>query len=97
MATESVLAARKARAMFVALKRTHLRRVAAEMSTREIAVRTLRRRYDLMTSAFLRVPGTTYADWLEHGPKAELDELLAAASDPAVWDRLVETYDARSS
>ena len=30
-----------------------------------------------------------------HGPKAELDEIIEAAVVPAVWDRLVETYEQR--
>lgn len=87
--------AEAARVDFCHTKRALLRDVARERRTQADVVKKLRRRFAIAQSKFLKAEGTTYATWLEHGPKAELDELLEAARDPAVWDRLVETYEAR--
>ena len=76
--------------MFVVARDRTLRRVAAEQQTQRKAMTALRRLYDKLLATWLRREGTTYEAWLEHGPKAEYDELVAAAEVPAVWDRLVD-------
>lgn len=58
--------------------------------TMDGAVKKLRTKYEKLTNAYLRAEGTTYAMWLELGPKAEWEEVLAATRDEAVWDRLLE-------
>jgi hypothetical protein len=80
---------------FRAAKKRALKQVAEEKTTKRKAVDSLRRVYTSLCDDFLRVKGTTYQGWLDHGPKAELEELVAAAQDDAIWDRLVDTYEAR--
>lgn len=80
---------------FRGTKRVLLRDVGREKKTQRQVVRMLRVRYDKLLANYLRIKDTTYEAWIEHGPKAELDELIEAARDPDVWDRLVETYDKR--
>lgn len=77
-------------------KNTQLLAVAGERKTAKQAASALRARYDRLLLGFLGAPGTTYAAWLEHGPKADLDELVGALQDAAVWDRLVDGYAARA-
>ena len=81
--------------LFVESKLAQLKAVALERRSQKAVLALLRRRYDRLLAEYLRIDGATYALWLERGPKAELDELLSAAEDPAVWDRLVETCHGR--
>lgn len=78
------------RSRFAAYKRSQLRAVAEERKTPAQAITSLERLYNRLTSAYLGADGTTYADWLEHGPRAELEEVREARRDDAVWDRLVD-------
>ena len=87
--------AQYSRTEFIDTKRVLLRDVGRDRITQRDVLLRLRRRYDQLLQRFLREPGTTYAVWLEHGPKDELDEVLAAARDAAVWDRLVDKYATR--
>lgn len=81
------------RKMFVVAAARQLARVAKEQTTRKQAIASLRKLYDKMLKAYLRTEGTTYSDWCDRGPKAVLDELLAAYEDGAIWDQLVDRYD----
>lgn len=83
------------RKLFISATKRALKLVERETLTPRRAIASLRRLYDKLVAQYLRGENTTYATWLEHGPKGELDELLAA-TDPAIWDRLVENYDGRS-
>lgn len=80
------------RSRFAARKRTVLRAVAAERKTQVEAVAVLEKLYSRMTGEFLAVEGTTYGDWLKHGPRAEFVEVREALRDDAVWDRLVDRH-----
>lgn len=82
---------------FRALKRKLLEDHAKELKTKRQVLDGLRRKYDALLAVYLRTPCTTYDGWIEHGPKAEWEEVLAATHDEAVWDRLVETYGAREA
>jgi hypothetical protein len=84
-----------ARRRFQHRKTVLLRELAAERRTVAGVLASLERFYRAQTDGFLRTTGTTYAAWLAHGPRAEIEELREAARDPAVWDRLVETYARR--
>lgn len=75
---------------FRAVKGKVLRLVRLEQFTRREAIDTLRRKYVKLLAEYLRIEGTTYAGWIEHGPAQEWEEVLEAARDEAVWDRLVE-------
>lgn len=80
------------RSRFAAHKRSLLRAVAQERKTPSEVLDSLERLYTKLCTAYLRTDGTTYGDWLEHGPRAELDEVREALRDDAVWDRLVERH-----
>jgi hypothetical protein len=86
----SAAIAAKAKAAFIAARARQLGLVAGEVRTPRQALASLRARYEKLTSAFLKEAGTTYDVWIEHGPKAALDELEAAARDDAAWDGLLE-------
>lgn len=60
-----------------------------ERKTKRQVIDSLRTKYESLRAAYLRIPGTTYDGWREHGPQADWDEVVAAGDD-AVWDRLVE-------
>jgi hypothetical protein len=79
-----------AKRAFVLVRGKQLAAHAGERTTRRQTVEAIRRQYTKICDAYLRTSGTTYADWLAYGPKAEWDEILAAADDDAVWDRLVD-------
>lgn len=94
-AVDDVLARQRAiaaRADFSTTKGLLLRDVGKERITQRDVLLRLRNRYDRMLRAYLREQGTTYEAWCDHGPKGELDEVLAAARDAAVWDRLVDKH-----
>lgn len=80
------------RSRFVARKQMLLRAVGEEMKTPAEAIKSLEKLYNRLTSEYLGADGTTYADWLEHGPRAELEEVREARLDDAVWDRLVDRF-----
>jgi hypothetical protein len=75
---------------FIALRDRQLVAHAGEQKTKRQVLDALRRKHESLRAAYLRITGTTYAGWLEHGPHAEWEEVLAAAADDATWDRLVE-------
>lgn len=77
---------------FVKTKRRLLRAVAAERKTPREVEALLERLYARQERAFLAAKGTTYRQWLEHGPRAELEEVREARRDDAVWDRLVDRH-----
>ena len=80
---------------FISTKLAQLLAVGREQRTQREAIAAMRRKYVRLLADFLRVDGSTYGIWLELGPKPEWDEVLAAAEDPAVWDRLVEKCHGR--
>lgn len=92
----TVAIAKSAAVEFRATKAALLRDVAKEKRTQADVIKLLRKRYDHALKKYLREDGTTYRNWLEHGPKDELDELLEATRDPAIWDRLVDKHAPRS-
>lgn len=75
---------------FSALRDQLFAQFAAERKTKRQVLDSLRRKYEALRAAYLRVPGTTYDSWREHGPQAAWEEVGAATRDDAVWDRLVE-------
>ena len=75
---------------FRATKAKQLKLVGLERTTKRKAMDSMRRQYEKLRAAYLRTAGTTYQAWCELGPHAEWEEVLAAAGDDAVWDRLVE-------
>lgn len=82
---------------FRAAKLRALTAVAEERVTKRGALKSLRSVYDRLLEDYLRADrSTTYQGWLDHGPKGEWDELVAALSDDAIWDRLVDTYERRN-
>lgn len=87
--------AREAVAAFIRARDRQLKEVRGETRTKREALDFLRRLYVRLTDDYLRKPGTTYSDWLDHGPQREWHEVLTAADDDAVWDRLLERFDAR--
>lgn len=80
----------EARVAFREVEAAQLAAVAKELRTRRQALDSMRRSYEKLRAEYLRVPATTYDGWLEHGPHADWEEVLAATKDDAVWDRLVE-------
>jgi hypothetical protein len=92
----SVARAKACAAEYRATKTALLRDVAREKKTKADVVKLLRKRYDYALKRFLHADGTTYGEWLEHGPKNDLDEVLEAQRDEAVWDRLVDKHAPRS-
>lgn len=90
-----IATAKLRRNTFAGRKRILLAECAAERRTRMDVLVALERYYAKQTKDYLRLPDTTYAAWLEHGPLAELEEVRGAYRDDAVWDRLVETYARR--
>jgi hypothetical protein len=90
MAATAVNLAGIARVFFVKTKRRLLRDVALERKSPRDVERLLERLYARQSRAFLATKGTTYGEWLEHGPQPELEEVRQARRDDAVWDRLVE-------
>lgn len=86
----SMTHAKAARAEYCKLKDKLLLWVGLERRTVADAIESLQLKHDKLCAAYLRIPGTTYAVWLSHGPRADQDELLCAAQDPALMDRLVD-------
>jgi len=82
--------ARAALLDFRAAKKRQLDLVRGEQRTKRQAMDSLRTKYEKLRAEYLRIQGTTYQAWLEHGPTQEWEECLGAAADDAVWDRLVE-------
>lgn len=74
---------------FIIYRAKMLAEYAGERRTKHQVMDAVRRRYALLLDRYLRTNGTTYAYWLDHGPKPEWDEIDAAMLDDAVWDRLV--------
>lgn len=79
---------------FMKRKRSLLRAVGEERKTAREVLVELERRYRREVMRFLRTEGTTYADWLEHGPLCELDELREAVRHDHLWERLVDKASA---
>lgn len=75
---------------FRKVKAKQLALVGAEQKTKREAIDFLRRHFLKLCAFYLRIPGTTYVCWLEHGAQSDWDEVVAAAADDAVWDRLVD-------
>lgn len=71
-------------------KRRMFRLLLAEQRTKRQVLASLERTHGYLRATFLRGQGTTYQAWCDLGPKALYDEVVAAAEDDAVWDRLVE-------
>lgn len=88
--TASESLAHAAKRVFLAFRARSLADVAGEQKTKRQAFEAIQRRYNSQLAEFLRIPGTTYGDWLKHGPFPDYDEVVAAAEVDAVWDRLVE-------
>jgi hypothetical protein len=80
---------------FVLVRGRELAALAGERKTKRQVLGTMRKKYEALRAEFLRITGTTYGDWIEHGPHAEWDEIIAAAADDGVWDRLTERCVAR--
>lgn len=90
--------ARLARTRFLAYRDVVLAGVAIERTTPAAAMKLLERRYARQTQEFLRLPTTTYGEWLEHGPRGDLVELRAGRVDDSLWDRLVDqAFERRAS
>lgn len=88
--------AREALASFRAAKARAIKAVAEEHTTKRGALKSLRAVYDRLLNDYLRADhGTTYQGWCEL-VKPEWDEFVAALSDDAIWDRLVDTYERRN-
>lgn len=79
-----------ARRTFLALRAELFGELAGERKTKRQVIDSLRRKYEALRAAYLRINGTTYEGWRKHGPQDHWDEVIAAAADDAVWDRLVE-------
>jgi hypothetical protein len=90
------VSAKDSRLMFATAKKGQLALVRTEQRTQRQVMKALRKLYDKLLAAYLRGEGTTYAAWLVDGPKADWDELVHAAEEPAVWDRLVEVIGDRA-
>lgn len=82
--------AQPAQRTFLALRAELFTELAGERRTKRQAIDSLRRKYEALRAAYLRIAGTTYEGWRQHGPQDHWDEVIAAAADDAVWDRLVE-------
>lgn len=80
---------------WIALRDRLLRQHAGELKTKGQVVKALKLSYDKLLTGHLRGQRATYKSWIELGPKPELDELVAAAEDLAVWDRLVDRIVSR--
>lgn len=80
----------EARRIFRSFKATTLADVARERLNKRKALDKMRRKFESLQAEYLRIPATTYDGWLKFGPKDEWDEVVHAAWDDAVWDRLVE-------
>ncbi len=93
---ESLRHAELALTAFREAKGRALKLVAEERMSRREALKSMRRLYEKLSDAYLRASKeTTYAMWCEL-VKPEWDELLAAASDDALWDYLVDNYERRA-
>ena len=88
--TTSKLHAEPAKRLFIAFRARALDELAREQKTKRQVLDAMRRRYEALRAAYLRIPGTTYEGWLTYGPQPDWDEVIAAAAVDAVWDRLVE-------
>lgn len=93
--TAPAMSAGGAATAFRLVRAAQLRAVSKETRTVRQALDAMRRSYEKLRVAYPRVPGTTYQGWLDHGPHAEWEELLAAREDEAVWDRLVDRESQR--
>jgi hypothetical protein len=82
------------RGEFIVARNRALTLVRDERETMNGVVKKLRVKYSKLTDAFLRTEGTTYAVWLDAGPRVEWEEVLEATRDPSIWERLVERFAA---
>jgi hypothetical protein len=82
--------AEPAKRAWIALRDALFADLATEQRTKRQVLDSLRRKYEALRAAYLRITGATYDGWGKHGPQPEWDEVIAAAHDDAVWDRLVE-------
>jgi hypothetical protein len=78
-----------AKADWLKVRARLFRQHAGELKTKRQVLDSLRRSYETLRAKYLKVTGTTYDGWKQHGPQPEWDEVVAAAHDDAVWDRLV--------
>lgn len=78
--------------LFVKVKAEQLAAVRLEKRTRRQALDTMQKKYVALRAEYLKIIGTTYQGWLDHGPAKHWDEITFALRDDAVWDRLVETF-----
>lgn len=83
--------------LFRTRKELLLRESAEERRTPRDVLVALERYYQTLTRDYLRGAGASYEAWLSRGPRPEIEEVRAAVLDPAVWDRLVETYARRET
>lgn len=79
-----------AKRAFLAVRAKQLAAHSGELKTKRQVLDAMRRSYEKLLAQYLRVEGTTYAGWSKHGAQPDWDEVVAAAADDAVWDRLVE-------
>ena len=89
-ASTSRLHGEPARREFIALRNELLGQLAREQNTKRQVIDALRRKHEKLRAVYLRIAGTTYQGWLDYGTQPYWDEVVAAARDDAVWDRLVE-------
>lgn len=87
-----VVTAKRLRAAFAAKKRKLICEALAETRTKQSVLDALEKLYKRQTTEYLRCEPTTYAQWLEHGPRVELEEVNEAIrlDRDHVWDRLVD-------
>lgn len=87
---ESERLARKAREKYALTKAIVLEDVADGRRSGSEAIRTLEQQYTAATLQYLR-SGRRRSEWNEHGPLAELEEVLDAyAKGGGVWSALLE-------
>jgi hypothetical protein len=97
VAGESRKHAEAYRKRFVAQRDLALRMVRDEIKTQRQVLDSLRRGYERLRAEYLRIPCTREQEWQDVGPAPIWNELLEAARVPAVWDRLVDTFDTREA
>lgn len=90
LATQSKANAQECARAFRRVKAKQLALVGAEQKTKREALDFLHRHFTKLRAFYLRIPATTYQDWIDFGAQADWEECVGAALDEAVWDRLVD-------